>query len=132
MNMYSEIRSLYLQVATQRSDIVSVSPEAKSTTFCHGEPQIDDHTTWCDCLTHAKDSSSTSRRLPLHLTCHQIYSESVSILWSQNPIHLQCAPGFRDPLSSPIHHPAPHLAHDPVTGNLILACRTYSAVHSNI
>ncbi|OJJ07446.1 hypothetical protein ASPVEDRAFT_46754 [Aspergillus versicolor CBS 583.65] len=42
---------------------------------------------WSRCSAHGKHEPTP--RLPLLLTCRQIFSESVPILWSQSPVHVQ-------------------------------------------
>ncbi|KAL4913972.1 hypothetical protein BDW62DRAFT_191382 [Aspergillus aurantiobrunneus] len=53
--------------------------------------QLDDCTSWCYCITH--DRETISSRIPLLLTCRQIYSEAITLLWSHNPIHIQMMGG---------------------------------------
>ncbi|KAL4802225.1 hypothetical protein BDV18DRAFT_154302 [Aspergillus unguis] len=49
----------------------------------------DDKTMWCNSHTNWNDrEDATRRRLPLLLTCRQIYFEAVDILWSHNAVHL--------------------------------------------
>ncbi|KAL4939482.1 hypothetical protein BDV06DRAFT_230969 [Aspergillus oleicola] len=49
-------------------------------------------TTWIQCLQHTR-SPNTTKGLSLLLTCRQIYSEAVEILWSQSPVHIQIESG---------------------------------------
>ncbi|OOQ87362.1 hypothetical protein PEBR_17174 [Penicillium brasilianum] len=75
-----------LFISTQGTQLRHCLCPAKDQKF-HFIQYIDGDSSWSHCGSHRK-APATYKRLPLLLTCRQIYSEAANILWARNTVHL--------------------------------------------